>query len=251
MIALNYITSRVADWPLETASSDNANPVSRAFASATIPLFSLLSFGKYGAYAEQFYKEREIRALLPETGSAMDRNDVNKIKELFASKPDSMREILKGYRGNVPLLHQAVFNGCQEMSDLLLEMGADIQANSRMGTPLAVAIQVESLQLIDYLLEKKANPNVGDRRSPLRIAMFDLRAPIKLEVVDRLVKNGADLNDEGYAESLLSKVSYQWACHPEKTRETLLLLLQNGARLKPNEVIENTEARAFILANGK
>ncbi|WP_171052699.1 ankyrin repeat domain-containing protein [Ruegeria sediminis] len=88
-------------------------------------------------------------------------------------------------------LHFAIMSGHHETARILLERGADPNADSALGTPLMVAAGRDRTEILALLLAHDADPNVvGGRedRTPLHTAAFSGAA----EAVQVLLASGAD-----------------------------------------------------------
>lgn len=78
---------------------------------------------------------------------------------------------LERHRGHTAL-HFACQNGHAEVAKILLEKGADIEANSHMYTPLMLAVSEGHLDIAKLLLDNGAKPNVSlvTGKTPLMMA---------------------------------------------------------------------------------
>ena len=91
-------------------------------------------------------------------------------------------------------LHSAAANGFPTLIALLLEKGAMVDTPSERGTPLQLACGIGSVECVSVLLVKGANPNYrseGPSGEPAIVSAVRHNFP---EVVDLLVKFGADLD---------------------------------------------------------
>lgn len=96
-------------------------------------------------------------------------------------------------KGDYPL-HFAVAKGDITAIDRLLSEGNDINMNSPISTPLCIAAAAGRPEIIRYLINKGAKPDLQDFMGwrPLHHAIFEKRA--NLEAIDVLFRNGADIN---------------------------------------------------------
>jgi len=91
--------------------------------------------------------------------------------------------------GFTPLI-LAVYRGNNEVAKLLVDKGADVNANSAMGTALMAAIVKGNTEMALYLLDHKADPNLVDDKGVTALmyaAMFRNAGIIK-----PLLGKGAD-----------------------------------------------------------
>ncbi|KAM0545604.1 hypothetical protein ACHAPJ_011219 [Fusarium lateritium] len=130
--------------------------------------------------------------------------------------------------GAQPALHKAVNTQIIDIMDLLLEHKADIDKVETPGegwarTPLNAALDWEDSELVLYLIEHGANPNVKDIENLW--ALFVAAQNGDNNVVRKLVEAGADLNSVSDAEKWTPvHAAYK---HPE----TVALLIELGADL--------------------
>lgn len=80
-----------------------------------------------------------------------------------------------------------------EMLTALLDKGVDVNARSRRGSPLLMAIQSQSLPAVNLLLSRGADPRIADQmgNTPLHIAAQN---PATAELIKLLITNGASPN---------------------------------------------------------
>lgn len=80
-----------------------------------------------------------------------------------------------------------------ELAKLLVENGANVNPEIAKGemSPLRKAINLENDELVQYLLENKANPNIPGQKNPLIEA---IERKDKLNYIELLLKHGADVN---------------------------------------------------------
>jgi len=70
----------------------------------------------------------------------------------------------KGGRHNYSELHIAAYNGCNEIIELLIENGADINARNKRGeTPLMYAIENGKVQTAKIFIDKGADIKATNR----------------------------------------------------------------------------------------
>jgi ankyrin repeat protein len=91
---------------------------------------------------------------------AAETGDIQEIERLLLSEYDVNLFDDMGYTP----LHRAVVGGQSEAADVLLQHGALVNANddATIGeTPLALAVQGESVELVRLLLESGADPDLA------------------------------------------------------------------------------------------
>lgn len=128
--------------------------------------------------------------------NAIDREDFSPLARTceFRSLDDAKFIIERGAQVNPSLaLHVAVFRDRKELVDYLLSIGADVNAQDRLGrTPLIVVYtrRVPNNLIARKLLEAGADPNISDKdgRTPLHKAI-NMKCVIG---VRDLLKHGAD-----------------------------------------------------------
>lgn len=84
---------------------------------------------------------------------------VDDLKTLIKSDPDIINKT--NTDGYSPLI-LACYKGNNEVAKYLMDHVRDINYTSPMGTALMSATVKKNIELVKLLLEKKANPNIGD-----------------------------------------------------------------------------------------
>lgn len=98
--------------------------------------------------------------------------------------------------GNVSLLHSAAVKGFSEVAKFLLSRGVNVDAESEMGTPLALAAFKGYDSTVKVLLEHNADPNKVTNKAlgaPLDLALTSS----SVSCVKLLVQAGAEVKVEG------------------------------------------------------
>jgi ankyrin repeat protein len=121
--------------------------------------------------------------------AAIKADDLASVKSLIKNDPTLISSI--GQLGSTPL-HVAVTHRYRDITEFLLEHGADV--NARVGdpkiTPLCIAAAIGQLQIVEMLLSHGADPNLD---SPLWAAA---RYGHK-DIVELLIRHGANINTAG------------------------------------------------------
>jgi ankyrin repeat protein len=155
-----------------------------------------------------------------ELRSAVEKNDIKKVKELIAKGADVNA---KDNHGTTPLMFAALMERA-EAAKVLIEKGADVNAKDPEGwTPLIFAIRLGQAEIAKLLIEKGADANAKDTYgwTPLmHAAGLGHTAIVKI----RLDK-GADIN----AKSLKGDTALTIA-EREKKKDMVILLQKAGAK---------------------
>jgi cytohesin len=122
-------------------------------------------------------------------------------------------------------LHRATYHGHNEIAELLIVEGAEVNAKNRDGfTPLHYAAGKGLKEVVELLIAKGADVNAKGRgleKSPLLLAAYDGHK----EIVELLIGWGADVN----VKFLDGRTTLNWVIkelHPE----TAALLRKHGAK---------------------
>lgn len=120
------------------------------------------------------------------------KQDYDKVAESLKDDPSQAR--LKGFGyTKTSLLHAACYDGKPEIAELLLELGADVNARERdLRTPLHLAANQGHLDVIDVLVQHDADLEAKDvqGKTPLMLGRIS-RSGKKDEIVARLKEYGA------------------------------------------------------------
>ena len=125
---------------------------------------------------------------------AVNGGDIGAVR-LFLQAGTSANTRMETTNGSFTALHLAVNNGNKEITALLLEQGADVNATAfGSDTPLHVALRRtnSSLAMVQLLVNNGANVNTAREGgvTPLMLAVFGGN----LEAVNLLLSKGADVN---------------------------------------------------------
>ena len=149
---------------------------------------------------DDFYGERKILinhgakegdGLCCEVFSLIRKGDIEKLKELIEENPDIIHFRDIDY-GETPL-HVAIYENCEDISLLLIEKGADINAISLLfGIPVLTTAISKNIDLAKLLIEKGVdiNPKVQDEYIPLTKATVYGQ----IELAKILIRKGAKLD---------------------------------------------------------
>lgn len=195
-------------------------------------------------------------------GEAVAQDDINIVRCLIHARidvnawyeveshsdggPDLFPDILLDFKGTP--LHVAAFKGNVEIAGLLLDVGAEIGVIHCHDRPpsysaLQWAVEGNCAQMVKYLLDRGADPNVYTTRlsphrnletllSPLEQAFLrDFDRPWNLEIIATLINAGADANPTpGYRWGLpVSSFFEQVAENDDAGPEMFQLLLKGRA----------------------
>lgn len=158
----------------------------------------------------------------------------------------------------------------EELIDLLIANGANIEAPSRQGlTPLHCAVMLQNVQLLKFLLSRGANPNSVDKngRSCLMLALrsndqwhvndfyyafnhfsdlisgsFGLKQkPISFDIIDELVRSGAKIDYHSGWRDSVSEVAI-------RTGEIPIIdwLIENG--VKPSDTVSSKSSTTLLMS---
>jgi ankyrin repeat protein len=122
------------------------------------------------------------------------------------------------YSGGHTALTLACQRGDIDAVQLLLDAGAVLEAQSRDGTPLMVAVEHDRVAVLKLLLEKGADPNKA-RNDKGETALMHA-AYQNIETVKLLLAAGADVNAKGKA----GGTALMWAAERDRTVIARMLL---------------------------
>ena len=119
---------------------------------------------------------------------AIENGDVEILKELLNRNPKLTKK--KDSLGQTPL-HHAAYCGQTEIVQLLLEKKADVNCQDEKGaTALRQAAQQGHLEIVKVLLEKKADVNCRSKEGATALHVAAVNG--HLEIVRLLLESGAD-----------------------------------------------------------
>ena len=142
--------------------------------------------------------------------TAASRGQIDIIESLIALQITQTMNIHQtDHFGNTPL-NSAIRSGHKAISQMLIDLGMDVNTTNRFGTPLHNAARLGKINLVKLLIDSGADLNKRDSfgKTPLH----DAARSRKNEVVGLLLSHGADLDN-----------SYE----PSDYNEELLFYLEN------------------------
>ena len=118
----------------------------------------------------------------------------------------------------------AALNGNTETVRLLLDKGADIEAKDNKGrTALMLAVRMGRIEIVTLLLDRGANIEAKDNKG--RTALIFAALSGKTEIAMLLLKRGADIE----AKDNKGRTALRWAARMRETK-TVDLLRERGAK---------------------
>ncbi len=121
---------------------------------------------------------------LEEAIEVLKENNVELLKEIIENQPEI---VSKRDQNENCLLHYATLGGNEEIVDLLINKGSDIETRNCFGaTPLQIATLKTNLDLIKLLIEKGVSIEVFDTNGNL---LFDNSSEKGREVIKYLLDN--------------------------------------------------------------
>ena len=122
---------------------------------------------------------------------AIQKGDVAKIKTLISNNKELIN--MKSEKGQTPL-HLAVQNGSQEIVDFLISQGADINAKDSEGnTPLITALALKKTNTARFLLSKGADVRIKNAQNQPAVILALMHG--LNELVVPILDNGQDVNE--------------------------------------------------------
>lgn len=231
--ALKYVGHKILDMPLETISSKSSSPLAKLVSAVAIAALSIISLGSYIVYAKNFFHERKVQNLKHELEAAINSGEATTVDQLFTKMPE-LKKFLNGNAGSTPLwLHMAAKNNDEAMVKVLIKHEAVIDADGRAGTPLACAVRAGHLYMVKSLVEKNANPNLGDgSSSPLFIAAESDHpsryAIMKYLLVEKNASTSYNMGKNILARFATNRFKKE---EEEQAKEVMGLLISHGALL--------------------
>lgn len=221
-------------------------------------IFSLIIFNQCNGMDEWYKPENHFSGKELLVAQAIEQNDGKKIKKLIKNNRVDINFIGKtGYN----FLLYAVDIEKKKAMEALLELGAnpDLPCNRLshpryrgqhpyvVQYPIYLAIYNSDLSYLKILLQYKANPNVFatvEKKSPLHNAIVNGKRDKRIEIIEILLENGADINiQNAFQKTPLHTVAAVIGIY--KNSEIFLYLLKNGA--DPNIPDKYGETPAYYI----
>ena len=127
-----------------------------------------------------------MKRLSDELSSASGDGDLTKMKDLIALGADINGRCC----GPWPPINAAIESGHTDAVKLLINNGANVNADAKAGTPILRAIVKRNVEIVRLLLEKGANPNIASSIDNVT-AMKQAQENGDKEIIDLLKKYSA------------------------------------------------------------
>ena len=134
---------------------------------------------------------------------------VTEMQALFEKNPKVINEESNEWYSPLIL---ACYNNNVEVTRFLIEHGADVNGDSKMGTPIMAAVVKNNREIINLLLEKDVDVSKGDTNGSTALhyaVMFK-----HYDIIPLLLKKYADKNQKDYRD--LSPLDYAIMSKDEK-----------------------------------
>ncbi len=188
------------------------------------------------------YRGKGANQISPEArvlAYAIKSNDLEKLESLSGKFDADQKD-----EAGTPFVALAAERGFLEIVKMLVEAGADVDAMNAVGhTALNRAVFFGKADVVDYLLEKKADVNVTDEKfvlTPLMAAARKNRAALG----EKLIKHGADINKTNGIDNFTPIL---WAVYRDNY-EFVEMILKHRPDLS---VISKYDTDVFKVAKGK
>lgn len=143
-------------------------------------------------------------------------------------------------------LHVACRYGCTKLVEILLNMGVDVNINTKYNTtPLTIASEFGYIDIINLLLDRGANINNQDYMGTTAINMVAKAG--KTDIVNLLISRGADI----FIKDMYNANILYYACENPNNFELVDFFIKIGIKLKEenNSFRQNCLHKAAISGN--
>lgn len=173
---------------------------------------------KYGIIFNK--KDFSSKSYLDELFYTIEMKNCQAAKTLINNHPNILKT--EDNSGFTPI-HKAAFEGRNDVIELLLEKGIDIDIKNRDNkSPLHYAVINGKLDTTKYLLLKGANINLRDNFN--RVPLHEAVSYLNLKVVKELIKKGADINSQDKKGRTPLYIAVN-----NRSKDIVLFLLNNNA----------------------
>jgi ankyrin repeat protein len=172
-----------------------------------------------------------IPGICGEIHDAAKAGDLTKVKTLLKVSPDLIGS--KDDGNGWGQLHYAAYRGHVEMAELLVALGADVNAKGKDDwTPLHIAARDNHKAMVEWLLAHEAEINAKDDRGwmPLHFAANNNQK----DAIESLLAHGAKVNDKddrGYTPLHLAANCSPYKIDMQYDKSVVALLLTHGAEV--------------------
>lgn len=265
-MGIRVLIEIVAKEPLTVLASPASGYLKKAAAAVACVAFTFLSCGYYAWYAKNFFAHREVQNISLAFENYVEFGMMNEAERYLVTYP----YLGKMLNADLPfnetfdrpfcLLQKAVIAGNIQMATLLINNGADLEANSRAGISLNCLLNDSywnekhpdgdhriRMEMLELLLNRGAK--VEDGYDILqRYLMYSESSAKTREIIELLINHGADLNSTRFIHSPLGMAASAWREGEDNTelKEILSLMASRGALFRTNEANINPEAVNYV-----
>ena len=142
------------------------------------------------------------------------KGTLEQAKEILKTNPKATLAL--NADGNSALL-LAVYKNNNQVAQFLIDNGADVNGNTKMGTPLMAAVVKGNIEAVKMLLDKKADVNIADANG--MSALIYAVTFKNYEIVSQLIKVGANAEKKDSRNN--SAIDYAILANDDKLMELL------------------------------
>ena len=187
------------------------------------------SLYRNGTLTKECFEIEQLCSLSPkQAAEAIGKTLFKKIIPANSDEQKSVRRNIKKSENGVhgsghgfALIHALARHGCELAIQLLLQKGADIEAECEFGTALTIASYHGKEGTVKLLLERNVNVNAKDKRGKTPLIVATLAGHI--DIVELLLDKGADANAKYIGGTALMDATVS------ERDEIVALLLEKGA----------------------